>query len=172
MKTLIYIIALCFSTPLLSQEKKGDKPPIRPFIIGTELFSPLNIYVEKIIIHHHALKFRYYQMFPKGALGSDKDFAESYMLQYKYYIKKVNAENLNICVGLYSKLRRSTDFYEADIAIRNNQIFGIHGGANYIMKHVVFESSIGIGVSTSYKNDPSLAPFDFRANVGIGYVIY
>jgi hypothetical protein len=179
MKTIIKTLCFCTFLNATAQKNETEKKKIEPFIISTEVFAPLSIGVEKVFASQHAIKLRYFHLFPESDNGFGYNSFDSYMVQYKYYLKKIEQEKVNICIGVYSKFKRSLeipDFYNGkksnDVILNENLFFGIHGGFHYIVGSISLEANAGLGVNTLYKPTNGLSPYDARANFAVGFVIY
>jgi Protein of unknown function (DUF3575) len=148
---------------------------IRPLIISTDVLSPINIGLEKMLSSKIAIKARYHYLIFNQLARESSVHNQSLMVDLKYYPNKMQIEKVNPYISIFGKWRQtnvSSDFSEERI----NAFTGVNTGLLFITNSPIgklsFEANCGVGISIPIFTYNSYAAFDLRTNIGVGIPLY
>ncbi len=179
MKTInaIGILAIMFKANLAlsqSQDTVTNKF-IQPLIISTDLLSPINIGLEKMVSSKIAIKVRYHYLVFNQLARESSVHNQSVIIDLKYYLNKIQIEKVNPYISIYGKWRQTN--VASDVSEeRINAFTGINAGLLFITKSPIgklsFEANCGLGLSIPAFTYNSYSAFDLRANIAVGIPLY
>jgi hypothetical protein len=152
--------------------------PFFPWIIASDLLTPFNLKIEKIVKAHISFSIRVHDLWLRLPSNKGNFSRSSVTLDAKWFNDKVQPAKYNYFFGIYGKWRYSS--YDKPPRANNSNItnysnFFVGGtiGMKYIRNHFNLESYAGLGISPLLRLDEQLLiPFDVRLNLSLGYAIY
>jgi hypothetical protein len=165
------------------QSQNENRLTIQPFIISTDLLTPVNIAVEQVFFKRLAIKERYHQLIIFHEVSPyQRLYNTSKLLEVKCYFKNVSEDAINGYISVSTKWRNTVvkiEDYSAPkgrIDYRKNTILGFNAGAAMISKTPIgaisFDGSFGFGMSLPYYSSNALFKWGIRFNIGVGYCLY
>jgi hypothetical protein len=140
---------------------------LKPLIVSTDLFSPLNASLEVSITEKLSLRARYH------SLRVNAGYNNSIVIEGRYYLYKIQNNEWNAHVGPYIKLRRGVSVLNDNPGIHERVFLGANAGSQYISRHFVFGFNFGVGLNEDMlHNIFYLFPIDVRFNLNFGFALY
>jgi Protein of unknown function (DUF3575) len=173
----IGILAIMFKANILFSQSQDTiiNKPIRPFIISTDLLSPINIGVEKMVSSKIAFKVRYHYLIFNQLARESSIHNQSLIVDLKYYFNKVQIEKINPYISVFGKWRQ-TNISSDSIEEISNAFTGVNAGFLFLtdspLGKLSFEANCGLGFTIPTFSYNSSSRFDLRANIGVGIPLF
>jgi hypothetical protein len=148
---------------------------IQPLIISTDLLSPINIGVEKMVSSKIAIKVRYHYLIFNQVARSTRMQNQSLIVDLKFYPYKMKTEKINPYISVFGKWRQ-TNISSDSIEEITNAFTGVNAGFLFLMDSPLgklsFEANCGLGITIPTFSYNSSSRFDLRANIGVGIPLF
>jgi hypothetical protein len=182
---IFLLLGISFAINVHAQNNKITQTtkvkPFRPLIIGTDIFSPLNFRLEKIMGQRLSLSARFFTIYNNTLFHKKNGDFRSVSGELKYFLKPIENKPVNFYTAAYAKYRYADNLEALELSSplkntvtepsRDNYYFGVLFGLKSFYHRFSIDYHLGIGVNKEKITDNYTGnhPLDYRANITLGY---